>query len=73
MTEHNKSLTQLEVYNILHSEVTLRTAFNNMFPDGKNMEQCSREAHLYCVKWTWHWFNNQDEFKKYIMFNEGKM
>lgn len=54
-----------QIYNLIVARYIFRESFRNLTPDGKDFNKIRREANIFAVQNTNHWFLNQHEIKEW--------
>jgi hypothetical protein len=63
-------MTQEQVFKQLLLEMEMRFSINGLSPNSQNnhLEIAKSKSLIYAIKNTWHWYNNQEDFKENCLF-----
>lgn len=63
-------MTQEQVFKQIFLEMEMRFSLKGLSPNSPNnhLEIAKGKALIYAIKNTWHWYNNQEDFKEYCLY-----
>jgi len=62
-------ISRVDIFNIIVKEMALRILLRHAFPDSNMSEEIARRiATKQAVKYTWYYYNHQEEFRSKLIF-----